>query len=298
MQKVIITGASGLVGARLCHDLSKDFEVIAIGGPSSNLELKLDFNKSLDILKNYKPDYFIHCAAIASPEACEKNKELANIVNLKATKEISEFLPKNTKLIFISTDLVFESYSDAPINGFCEEDKTSYFSHYSYTKAMAENYVLDRANSIVIRICLSLDLLVKRGSLFNTIQTLKSKQQINCYYDELRTPLILKELSEAIIRLTKVGFPNKEIFHLCSGSKMSRLELGELIAQIWLLDSDLANDLINKKSISKHLGLVKRAKNVALNDSKIRRLLNLETKNFKQQLIELKADFSEHDFSG
>ncbi len=288
MQKVIITGASGLVGARLCHDLSKDFEVIAIGGPNSTLPLKLDLSKSLstslDILKNYKPDYFIHCAAIASPEMCEKNKELANTVNLKATREIAKILPRSTKLIFISTDLVFESYDVSPVNGFCEEDKIFYTSHYSNTKAMAEKSILERTNSIVIRICLSLDLLNKNGYLFNTIKALKSKENINCYQDEFRTPLVLKELSQAIIRLSKVSFPNKEIFHLCSGEKMSRLELGELIAQTWSLNSKL----INKKNISDHTGLVKRARDVSLNDGKIRKLLNLEPKSFKRHLTELK----------
>lgn len=282
MQKVIITGASGLVGARLCHDLSKDFEVIAIGGPSSNLELKLDLNKalnnSLDMIKNSNPDYLIHCAAIASPEACEKDKELASTVNLKATKEICKALANKTKLIHISTDLVFEDYNSAPINGFKEDDKISFFSHYSYTKAESEKHVLERKNSTVIRITLGLDCnLINRGYLYNAVKTLKSHKELNCYYDEYRTPLILSELSEAIKRLIEVSFPNQEIFHFCSAYKLSRFELGKLIAKTW----NLNEDLVIKKSILQHSGLVKRARDVSLNSSKLRKLINLSKKDFK-----------------
>ncbi len=284
MQKAIITGANGLVGARLCHDLSKNFEVIAIGGPNSSFDIKIDLNKNLETLSQYNPDYFIHCAAIASPETCEKNKELSSIVNLEATKRICKILPKSCKLIFISTDLVFENYAEAPKDGFSEKDKVSFHSHYSHTKAESEKYVLEREHSIVLRISLSLDLLIKRGYLFNALNNLKANKELNCYHDEFRTPLILNELSEVINKLMKTEFSSQEIFHFCSGYKITRFDLGKLIAKTWGLNENL----IIKKSIKEHRGLVKRAKDVSLDSSKLRKLLNLETLDFKEQLSKLK----------
>ncbi len=75
---IIITGASGYVGARLYLDLSKDFRVLGTYKTKQLSEEfeKLDITNSGDVndlVKSCKPNVIIHAAANASSKSCESD---------------------------------------------------------------------------------------------------------------------------------------------------------------------------------------------------------------------------------
>jgi dTDP-4-dehydrorhamnose reductase len=142
--KILITGASSYVGARLYFDLKKKFEVI--GTYHSNklfpeLEL-LDIGDKIGVeslVKKVHPDMIIHVAANASGSWCEKNPELAIKVNETGTKNIVDSANQiKAKVIYISS---FEHANTKTL--------------YGRTKEAGEKYVKEvKAGYIILRPCL------------------------------------------------------------------------------------------------------------------------------------------------
>lgn len=107
--KILITGASSYVGAKIYTDLKDKFETT--GTYFSNklfdeLE-KLDITNQEevdDLVSNISPKIIIHVAANASGGWCDKNPDKAKSINENGTKYIVEAANKiNSKVIYISS---------------------------------------------------------------------------------------------------------------------------------------------------------------------------------------------------
>lgn len=107
--KILLTGASSYVGARLFLDLRKRFDIIGTyhGNRLSEKFIPLDVTNAEEVRKiidQKKPDIIIHAAANANAQWCEKNPELALALNQESTKDIVECANSiHAKLFLISS---------------------------------------------------------------------------------------------------------------------------------------------------------------------------------------------------
>lgn len=112
--KILITGASSYVGARVYFDLSKKFDVIGTYHSSklSEVFIELDTTDEKDVVKvleEVKPDIIIHLAANASSKWCEANPKEAIALNESSTRYIVDTANKiGAKVIYISSFAAFE----------------------------------------------------------------------------------------------------------------------------------------------------------------------------------------------
>jgi len=115
MEKKLITGASGYIGARLYVDLQRHFGKINIVGAynSSKPDIegiwcKTDITNKENfkiVSSSFKPDTIIHVAAIASSSQCNKDPDIAHLVNVEGTKNVVETANSNgVNVIYISTE--------------------------------------------------------------------------------------------------------------------------------------------------------------------------------------------------
>ena len=117
--RILITGASGYLGARLYQDLSKKFETYGTYHTSSlfpNL-LKMELTKENevhDVVSKVAPDIIVHAAAIPTAQRAKEDKQLTFDVNTSGTQRVVDAAAENnSKIIFISTgaaDLPNEPY--------------------------------------------------------------------------------------------------------------------------------------------------------------------------------------------
>lgn len=159
--KVLITGASGMLGLKLSQVLTDNsFEVIAAYNSKNKFLTKIKGIKkiSLDITspesvekvkKGFKKiDFIIHCAAITDVNKCELEKENCFSVNVTGTKNIVD-LAKYYKasIIYISTPMIFEGKD----GNYKEKSYVNPINYYAKTKLLGEKEVLKYQNGLIIR---------------------------------------------------------------------------------------------------------------------------------------------------
>lgn len=139
-----ITGGSGTLGRELQEVLTE--RNIHFKAPSSRECNILDKDR-LETLIN-SCDEVVHAAAATNVREIEKNPSNAYKVNIIGTINVIEACKKlNKKLIFISTDYVF----DGNKGNYSVDDPISPLSKYAKTKAAAELLVRTYDNSLTIR---------------------------------------------------------------------------------------------------------------------------------------------------
>ena len=144
MKRLLVTGASGMLGAALVNELSDAFDIYATG--NSNFErqyqkyLKFDLaEESYDRLIEWSnPDIVIHCAALTDGNECEKDPIRANLINGISVEKILLSTSNRTRIIYISTDAVFPS----SLSMASESDGTSPQSSYGKSKELGERILL------------------------------------------------------------------------------------------------------------------------------------------------------------
>ncbi|KAI9278765.1 hypothetical protein BDA99DRAFT_493100 [Phascolomyces articulosus] len=113
--KVIITGASGLLGRAVAQKFKKDGHEV-VGTALSRADkaglVKLDLTDSQAVetfIKNQKPDVVVHCAAERRPDVAEKDHEGTLKLNVEVPRSLATLCKaENVMLVYISTDYVFD----------------------------------------------------------------------------------------------------------------------------------------------------------------------------------------------
>lgn len=149
-KKVLVTGATGFLGSKLCCYLkNKGFSVIATGrNQNKGEELKsngfefIQADLSNDKLEDkfQSIDFVVHCAALSSPWGRYSDFYSANI---SATKNIAEFcLTNKIRLVHISSPSIYFEFKDK-FDIKEEEDNcpSKKINYYAETKFLAEKLI-------------------------------------------------------------------------------------------------------------------------------------------------------------
>lgn len=271
-RKVLITGSNGQLGHSLNLFLkSKSFIVYNTSlniGPFNieAINLSIEINVSI-LIKKIKPDYIINCAAYTNVDQCEKNKKDAYDSNVKIVKNILKNMSRDSKLIQISSDYIF----DGKASMYNEDSLPNPLNYYGKTKLESENLIRSSQKKYII---------IRTGNLYSEylnipsnrlswiINSLKNNKQIIAIDDMLSKPTSINALSNAIIDL--LSFNQNLIINYTGQDKMSIYEFCLLVAKIFDYDSTL----INKCSIKDFNFIAERPKDVTLNTSLISDLIN------------------------
>lgn len=204
MNKVLITGASGLVGSRFVEIYADKYRFLT----PDYIELDITNPESVkSYLEKNKPDVIVNFAAYTNVSEAEKQRENKNGDCWKVNVEGVRNLIGNHFLIHISTDMVFSGdkgpYKETDVS---EADKNK-LTWYGFTKAEAERVIGDKGTIVRIiypvrkKYDLKLDYLKKPLSLYEQgkLYPLFVDQQINiAFIDEISMALdkiIINKLS-------------------------------------------------------------------------------------------------------
>jgi dTDP-4-dehydrorhamnose reductase len=258
--RILITGASGLLGLNICLSKKSDFDVIGIANqthfyslpfPVFNLDLTLDGSipKALD---QTFPDLVINCAAMANVDECEAFPEKAARINAEIPGVIAkECVHRSIPLIHISTDAVFDGVE----GNYCESDIPNPISVYSRTKYQGELNVLDAfPEALVARVnFFGFSVSGKRSLAEFFLNNLIAGEKVSGFTDIFFSPMYVNDLIEILLEISRKKFSG--IYHIVSRDTLSKYAFGLLISKKFALDGNLINpishlqsDLVAKRS--------------------------------------------------
>lgn len=134
--RILVTGASGMLGHALIPVLEKDHEVFGLTRTDCDL---CDENTVRKIFLRQKPDTVVHLAAFTNVDGCELDPEKAKAWNEFATLNVAKAARDiDAALLYTSTDYVFDGQATRP---YSEDARTNPLSVYGKTKLMGEKYV-------------------------------------------------------------------------------------------------------------------------------------------------------------
>lgn len=220
-----VTGAGGLIGSYLVNSCAGRTDWQVRGLTRQDLDLA-DTAAMRRLFLSDQPDLVIHCAALSKSPACQANPSLARELNVTVTARLAE-LANEIPFLFLSTDLVF----DGRKGNYLETDPVNPLSVYAETKVQAEQIVLRNPRHTVVRTSLNGGRSPSGDRGFNEEMCLtwKAGRTLNLFTDEFRCPIAARVTADALWALARAN--PSGIFHLAGSERLSRWQVGELLAQ-------------------------------------------------------------------
>lgn len=274
MKRILITGASGMLGSSLAIDLSRSHNVFATGNSKMSLPLNYKIfdlsNESYKELIDWsKPELIIHCAALTNGNFCQNNPFDAFNINGYATKKFLDATEDYVKIIYISTDAVFTS----SLNMAKEIDCTFPDNVYGKSKELGEFFLLNSNRDYLVLRTTIVGLNTysnKNGFIEWILNSVKAKETISLFDDVLFSPISIWDfISEINFLVNKSSYKHK-IFHLAAVEAISKYEFGKLLIKSLSLDLSY----IKKGNISKFIDRAKRSNDQSLDCTFYQKIFN------------------------
>jgi dTDP-4-dehydrorhamnose reductase len=221
--KVILFGATGLLGKVLVREWHDD-EVVALGSRDADIR---DADRVRQIVKEEHPDWIVLAAAYTDVDGCESNRELALAVNRDGAANVAHAAKQaNAKLLFISSDYVFDGTKASPYEN---SDLRHPESVYGQSKAEAEVLLLQ----ILPACCI-----VRTSWLFGTdgkcfpdtiLKLAAARPAIDVVDDQRGCPTYTVDLARAIIALCRKNASG--IVHVTNAGNCSWFDFAQEIVK-------------------------------------------------------------------
>jgi UDP-4-amino-4,6-dideoxy-N-acetyl-beta-L-altrosamine transaminase/dTDP-4-dehydrorhamnose reductase len=273
-KNMLITGVSGLLGNNLAYYFRDKYDILGLynshpvtieGIDTARCELSHPGNIR-EILSEYNPEIIIHCASLTNIDECEGDKNAVNKINVMATGHIvEEVIDKDIRLIYISTDSVYEGIK----GNYSEKDDINPQNYYGASKYHGELEVLKKENSLILRTNLFGWNIQNKKSLGEwVLGKLQAKQRIHGFKDAYFSSIYTMELARVIdisIHKNLTG-----IYNCGSLAPCSKYEFALKIADCFGLEKTLISPI----SIDDFNFKGKRGKNLTLDVNKLQNALD------------------------
>lgn len=222
--KVIVTGAKGQLGTDVVH-LFKDlpgYEVYGFG--RENLDIT-DGGQVQRVFAEINPDIVIHAAAYTKVDQAESDSDAAYKVNAIGTRNIAIAAEKTeSKLVYVSTDYVFNGEAVAPLNEF---EPTNPVSVYGKSKLAGEQFVRDfHSRYFIVRTSWVYGI---HGQNFvkTMIKLAQEKDELQVVHDQIGSPTYAWDLANKIAEI--VSTDNYGTYHVSNSGVCSWFEFAQAI---------------------------------------------------------------------
>ena len=201
LQTILVTGSTGQLGQSI-KSISPDYPDYEFVF-ANRQQLDLSYETSItNFFEHQTFDVIINCAAYTAVDKAESEPELADQINHLAVQKLSKIAKqKNTKLIHISTDYVFNGKQYRP---YLETDEVAPHGVYGQTKLSGEQAIKNilENNAIIIRTSWMYS---EYGN--NFVKTMlklgQERDSLNVIFDQVGTPTYAKDLARNIMSIVQ-----------------------------------------------------------------------------------------------
>ncbi|GAK43443.1 spore coat polysaccharide biosynthesis protein SpsK [Paenibacillus sp. TCA20] len=197
--RILVSGAGGQLGKDVVAIFSQAGHEV-MGCERNDLDIT-DQEQCNQVIGSFKPDAIIHCAAYTAVDQAESDVDGAYLINAVGTRNIAVASEKvGAKLIYVSTDYVFDGKSDKPYQ---EYDSTNPQSIYGKSK---------RAGEILTQSLSSRYFVVRTSWVYgahgnNFVKTMlrlaQEKPELNVVDDQKGSPTYTIHLAKFLLELSE-----------------------------------------------------------------------------------------------
>jgi len=292
MQRILLTGGSGLLGTSIIRLQPEDTHITATyngafeAQPSGAEWRPFDLTSPESVkalIAESAPDVIIHAGSIGSVDFADKNREVSHQTNVEGTQNILD-AAKSTgaRVIFISSNAVFDG-NNPP---YAEEDPVCPVNYYGELKAEGEKITLaaDPSNAVVRPILMyGWPNEGRRGNLVTFwLGKLQAGEDILAVDDVWSKPLWVDDAAKVcweVIAQKATG-----IFNVCGSERVTLYDLAAKTAEVFGFEASRV-----KAVPSSHFGdIATRPKDTSFDISKIENELGVRPLNIHDGLVMLR----------
>jgi dTDP-4-dehydrorhamnose reductase len=202
------------------------------------------------VFARHPPELLLYCHAVCDVPKCESQPDWTREINVGHTRRVLAALPPHTRLVYVSSDHVFggdgtydEASAPCPI------------SVYGHSRVAAEELVLARPNSLVIRIGLPIGPSpTGRAGHWDWLRYRTEHQlPITIVEDEYRSVVWASDLADRVMVLALSG--ETGIRHVSATRILSRIELADYLLRVLGLHATYRSESRHCRA-APHLGYV------------------------------------------
>ncbi|GAA0727100.1 dTDP-4-dehydrorhamnose reductase [Clostridium malenominatum] len=196
---ILVTGVNGQLGFDVVKELNKR-SIDCLGIDKKELDIT-DENAVDDYIIKLNPECVIHCAAYTAVDKAEEEREICYKINVNGTENVAKACRKvNAKMIYISTDYVFDGKGDIP---FEVDGNINPLSVYGKTKYEGELKVKENLNKyFIVRVSWVFGL--NGNNFVKTMLKLgKEKESLNVVCDQIGSPTYTADLAPILCHMAQ-----------------------------------------------------------------------------------------------
>lgn len=205
MKKILVTGRSGFVGARMAVPGALDAAAVLC---PTHSEMDITDEKSVRAyFEKHQPQAVVHSAAVSDIGACEEDPVYSRLVNVVGTLNVARAAREaKAKMLFMSTDQVYTGCCGTePIP---EDAPLAPANEYARQKLEAEEGMLEiLPDACALRLTWMFDMPVRyqvsKGLVLNCIQSLMRNEPLRLCNNDRRGMTYVREVVENIPAMLK-----------------------------------------------------------------------------------------------
>jgi len=299
MTRLLITGASGLLGANLVLETEDCFEVTAVVHKQSMkfsrarvVQADLEDTRVIRrLFADTRPEWIIHCAADTDIESLEEDPQRASRLNTAMSREVAkQAFSVNAKLLFVSTDSVFDGHNGP----YKESDETAPLNVYARSKLDGE-YVLEEVcpGVLIVRTNIFGWSPGQKKSLAEWLHSkLLKEERCSGFSDIYFSPVYAPDLASIFTQMLEKGLEGT--YHVPGDECISKYEFGRRLAVKFGFDPEL---IINTSSAQMHW-IAERPKRTCLDGTKLTATLGIGLPELQRGLVRFREDYERGLFEG
>lgn len=223
--KILVTGVKGQLGYDCLRELSKRGYRNVLGIDRDELDIT-DEKAVKAFIGEYKPEVVMHNAAWTAVDKAETMKEAVYAVNALGPKYIAEACKEaGAKMVYISTDYVFDGKGDKPFEVDSPKDG---LSTYGKTKGQGEDFVTSILSKYFI-VRISWVFGINGNNFVKTMLRLadSGKKELNVVDDQIGSVTYTRDLARLLVDMIETE--KYGVYHATNEGYLSWKEFAEEI---------------------------------------------------------------------
>jgi len=192
--KILVTGCSGQLGYDVVRRL-EDLKIDCLGASRKDFDLTNELDTK-NFIKNYKPDAVVHCAAYTAVDKAEDERDICYRTNVLGTRYIAQACKDiDAKILYISTDYVFDGKGDKPFEVTDIPNPINYYGKTKYEGELEVQKYVDKA--VIVRISWVFG---ENGNNFvkTMLRLSRERRELSVVSDQIGSPTYTFDLAKLI----------------------------------------------------------------------------------------------------